>query len=404
MNKKYYTTILLLFLGISLQAQLDSIQNSIKSVEAQVFSAEIENGEIIKKPYSSSFFLETYKIKLSCSCNKEYNTNGQLTKIYYPKSQIEYNIVYNERDDLSKIIYSDKEKKDSLVMEIVYDFKGNFEKVITDEFNNMRPDWLSEIGEGEYFHYLNEEHVNFYLTTNDSINQIKINDFKNLKIETNHLYNLLDNEERIVFQRKLTVEDFYGDNLLFKRLDSTFINTEYKYVENKIKEKNSIYRPNRENIGGFKSLKYEYAYTNDGKLKEVVETAEYFPLKSGIANFKAKTLISKEVYEYLDDDTKHIVYFFDHNNKLEKKWIGIYTINGVIKQETLEIMNRKRVFKYNKRGHLISYVFLNKKNKKKMDMRLDYKYNIQGDWIQRVHFDVLKNKPRYVEERIIEYY
>ena len=64
--------------------------------------------------------------------------------------------------------------------------------------------------------------------------------------------------------------------------------------------------------------------------------------------------------------------------------------------------DRTSTYVYNDKAELVRYT-ATKKSKTLRDIRLEYRYNPHGDWIQCAHFDK-KDKPLYLIERSIRYY
>ncbi|WP_228850326.1 hypothetical protein [Aegicerativicinus sediminis] len=408
----YISVLLTLSVNFYSLSQVVTVKSPIKSVEIFIYKAERENGEIVKgEPYKASFFQDYYPISFESPSMEEYDELGQLKKVCNFDVNREIVTVekyhYNQGKKLIKFVGFVPKFQDSLVMDWTYDHKGNFETLRVSKQELTGDTWFSSIfGKFYYSKYRDSDCHNFYLSTNDSLNNIKRIEFDSLKLIKDHLYKLYDTANNLVSERELIVKNAFEGTLHPKRWDTTLVRKEYKFNnDSKIKEMIATYMRSRENDGGLKKQKLVYIYTADNKLSEVIDSLEYYPLKAGFTKVKARWLTKKEVHEYLDNGTKHIVSFFDEKDELEERDTEIFYSNDELKEMIREQRNRKEILTYDVGGNLISYIRLNiKKNKKLYDFVLDREYNEMGDWVKCVHIDNLKGRALLIEERVIEYY
>ena len=413
--KKLLTIFILSILNVYLGWTQKDSTVVIKSTEIKTYEAKNENGKLKKvKLFSPSFFGKNYDrfpISIPTNTNKKYNRKGLLIEVSYPQHSISYIINYNGNNQLFQIFKSDLEDKDSLIMELKYDSKGNFEKFSIDALGLMRynfPWIIGNILKGKPYARPSRfsEYQNYYLTSNDNItNQTIKKDFEEMVIEYDKLYNLYDSKNNLVIQREMTVENAYRGTLHPKRMDTTMIRKEYKYGNHtKIIELITKYDCNRKNLGGPKSSVKIYNYDSKDRIKEVLDTVVYYPLKAGLSSIKERTLVKKEIHEYLNNGLEHMVSYYKQNGKLDKKVIERFDSDGELKEHITEQFNRKSISKYNKFGVIVSYVRQKRKGKKIYDLSLDYVYNENADWIQCFIYDNLKDKPLFIQERVIQYY
>lgn len=413
LKKIIYITAVLSLISLMSLAQMDSITSTIKSIENRAYLAVLENDQIIKgKPYPNT--LSYYPIEIE-QLKKEYDNTGVLKKVYYLDNNSEYKVIehinHNERNDISRMVYLITKFNDSLVMDLTYDLKGNLEKIRINKSEVSGDTWFSEIfGKSYYLKYKDSDCHNYYLTDNDSLNRIKTVEFENIELINDHTYNLYDSLNNLVLKREMFVKNANEGTLLPKKMDSIFVRTDFKYNDaNLITEKFESY-DRLENKGYLKTRRYVYEYTNDNKIKTAVKTEAYDQLNAGFSKIKARTVIFKEEHEYLNENKKHVIRFYDnyfHNEeeKLKETVTEIYNSKGDLIERVNEFRNRKIESKFDERSNSISYSITNiKRNKKISHYILQYVFNEQGDWIKRIHFDHLKNKPLYIEERTIEYY
>jgi len=395
-------------------AQLDSIKASIKSVENKAYEAIFENNQIVAgKPYPNT--LTYYPIEIE-QLKKEYDDKGVLKKVYYMDHNFEYKVIekitHNEQNNISKIVYQIAKYNDSLVIDFTYDIKENLEKIRINKSEVGGDTWFSELfGKRYYLKYKDTDCHNYYLTDNDSLNRIKTIEFETIGLINDHSYNLFDFQNNLVLKRELFVKNTNEGSLLPKKIDTIIVTTKFKYNSvNLILEKCETYDRRIENKGYLKNRCYVYEYTNDNQLKLAVKTEEYDQLNAGFNKIEGRKVIFKDVHEYFDQKTKHVIYFYNnyYNNnelKLLETVTEIYSSEGNLKEKILEMRNKRIESKFDDNANLIAYTVTNiKRNKRIEDYRLEYIFNKQGDWIERIHFDELKNKPLYIEKRMIEYY
>lgn len=338
-----------MFTSLQLQAQFGSVVNksdSIKSLDYRFYKVKIKNNKIVKsKP---TILFEGYPILYPTS-KLFFNKNGLLIK--EDKSHQKDTTYYNSANQKIKMVLYPDGKNDSITFNYSYDGHGNIE-TIEKKASAPKMDFSLK---GNYYSYtaLNDEFYKNYYISKDNPNIV--NQFEAIKPEKNYSYRLYNDENELVEEKNL-----YGSRI--------------------------------------RTIKYQY-----NKEKKIVKISKID--KETNSKGKIYTSTETEQHKYLNNGLIHEVKYFT-NNKIWKELQTVYNLKGIVTEFTIHSpdLNRIKKYVYNSKGELIQFIFTNpKKNKILRNITLEYTYNSKGDWITCIHFDK-KNIPKYLIERIIEYY
>ena len=343
---KVLITISILIVSLHLQAQIHK-SDSIKSIEYKCYKVKTKNNKIIKsKP---TILFEGYPIQYPTS-TLFFNKDGVVVK--KDKSHQTDTTYYNSSNQKVKMVLYPDEKNDSITFSYSYDSHGNLES-IKKKASAPKMDFSLENNYYSYTALIDEFFENYYLSK-DNPNVLK--QFEAIKPEKNYSYRLYNNENELVEEKNI-----YGSRI--------------------------------------RTIKYHY-----NKEKKIVKITKI----DQESNYRGKIYISTETEEhkYLNDGLIHEVKYFS-NDKLYRQELIIHNSKGILTEYTdqwLGDFNRVNKYTYDSNGDLTRFIFTNpKKNKIKRNITLKYTYNDNGDWIECIHFDK-SNRPKYLIERIIEYY
>lgn len=337
---------------ISLHSQAQTIitvnkYDSIKSLEYKVYKVETKYNKIIKsKP---KILFEGYPILYPTS-KLFFNKEG--LKIKEDRPYQKDTSYYNSTNQKIKMVLYPDGKNDSITFDYSYDDYGNIES-IKKKASDPKMDFRLKDNYYSYTALIDEFYKNYYLSE-DNLNVVS--QFEAITPIENYTYRLYNDQNELVEQKNL-----YGSRV--------------------------------------RTIKYEY--NTDKKIVKILKIDK-------TPNPKGKTYISTETeqHKYLKDGLIHQVQYFT-NGKLWREEQIVYNSKG-IRTEYIEytfvLGKRINKYKYDSNGDLIQFTFTNpKKNKIIRNIRLEYTYNDNGDWIKCIHFDK-KNRPKYLIERTIEYY
>jgi hypothetical protein len=266
---------------------------------------------------------------------------------------------YNSKNQKIKMVLYPSNSKDSISIYYSYDNQGNIET----QKMNASAEKLDYYLDGNYYSYesiTTKFYHNYYLSETDSTSQRQ---FENTKPELNTYYRLYNIDNKIIDEKYLTT----NKNPYPYKPDSTFHHITYEYNKNH-------------------------------KILKVSTVNEHIP-----ALRKTYTSKSTEEHNYLNDGLIEDITYYN-NGKLSRQMRIVYTAQGGLRELTDHWMSpdRTTTHLYNSKGDLTDYIFM-KKNKTVRHITLEYTYNDRADWIRCIHRDK-KNKPKYLIERLIEYY
>ncbi|WP_157515012.1 hypothetical protein [Gaetbulibacter saemankumensis] len=340
-------TIYFLFTSLEVQAQFGSVVNksdSIKSLDYRFYKIETKNNKIVKgKP---KILFEGYPILYPTS-KLFFNKNEELIK--EEKSHQKDTTYYNSVNQKIKMVLYPDGGNDSITFNYSYDSHGNIE-TIRKKASAPKMDFSLK---GNYYSYtalIDEFYKNYYLSKD---NPNVVNQFEAITPIENYTYRLYNDQNELIEQKNL-----YGSRI--------------------------------------RTIKYEY--NTEKKIIKILKIDK-------TPNPKGKPFISTETeqHKYLKDGLLHEIKYFS-NGKFWREEQVIYNSKGIRVKYIDKGKVLKNTYIYNSNGELVQYIFENtKRNKIKRNITLEYTYNDKGNWITCIHFDK-KNKPKYLIERIIEYY
>lgn len=353
---KFLFSISALLLSINSIAQFNTVVNkldSIKSMEYIVNSIRIKNDKIIKRNTSLH---DGYPICYPTTKNY-YKRHGVLIKKDNPnqKDTIYYN---SKNQEIIRILYPRK-TKDSIVIFYSYDSQGNIESKKMSA-SAQKLDYKLGSNYYSYESLIDEFYQNYYMLKNDTT---VVNQFNKEKMKLNYNYRLYNQNNKLIKEKYLTIHK----NPFPYKTDSTLHTIIYTY--------------NKEN-----------------KISEITKLDKY---KNALG--ENYTLTNIEQHNYFDTGLIHEIKYFKEN-KLWRKERFVKNTEERLTEYTQHCIspNRTITYLYNSKGELTDYTFTRKKKKVK-NITLEYTYNNRGHWITCTHYDK-ENKPKYLIERIIEYY
>jgi len=354
---KLLFSISVLLLSINSIAQLNTVvkkSDSIKSIEYIVNFIRIKNDKIIKSKPSLAYGY--YPIQYS-STKSYYNTDGILIKKDNPNQKD--TIYYNSKNQkIIRVLYPRK-TKDSIAIFYSYDSQGNIEsKKMTASAHKL--DYKLGNNYYSYESLIDEFYRNYYTLKNDTTVR---NQFEKVKMKLNYYYRLYNQKNKLIKEKYLTTHK----NTFPYKADSTL---------------HTI----------------TYTYTKENKISEIAKFDEH-----NNALGKNYTSTNIEQHNYYDMGLIHEIKYFNENKFWRKERFTKNT-KGKLTEYTNHWVstNRTITYLYNSKGELTDYTFT-RKNIKVRNITLEYTYNTIGHWITCTHFEK-KNKPKYLIERIIEYY
>lgn len=354
---KFLFSISALLLSINSIAQLNTAVNksdSIKSMEYIVNSVRIKNDKIIKRKPSLAY--DYYPIQYSFT-KSYYSTDAFLIKKDNPnqKDTTYYN---TKNQEIIKVLYPGK-TKDSIVIFYSYDSQGNIESKKMSA-SAQKLDYKLGSNYYSYESLIDEFYQNYYMLKNDTTVG---NQFNKEKMKLNCYYRLYNQKNKLIKEKYLTTHK----NSFPNKTDSTL---------------HTII----------------YTYTKENKISKITKLDEY---KNALG--ENYTLTNIEQHNYFDTGLIHEIKYFKEN-KLWRKERFVKNTEERLTEYTQHWIspNRTITYLYNSKGELTDYTFTRKK-KKVRNITLEYTYNNRGHWITCTHYDK-KNKPKYLIERIIEYY
>jgi hypothetical protein len=328
--------------------------SSIKSLSYAVYKLEIKDTQWIKG--KSSFLYNAYPIHYP---NSElfYDKEGRMIKDEN-RNQID-TTYYNLADQKVKTIIYFPASKDSIVISYIYDQHGN----MTAKKMKASAPKLAYYSDGNYYSHesiIDNVYTNYYLSGNDSSYPSA---YEKQQLELNHYYRLFDAENKLIEEKYLSC-----------------VKNPFPYKEDSIIHSIS------------------YRYNEENRLSEV-STNKQYNNAIGISY----SISSSEQHRYPDQGLSHEISYFNQG-QLSRKELIKKNDKGMLIEYSIHWINpdRTSTYVYNDKAELVRYT-ATKKSKTLRDIRLEYRYNPHGDWIQCAHFDK-KDKPLYLIERSIRYY
>ena len=352
-------TCFMLFIGMQTRAQLTmavSKTDSIKSLSYKVFKVKTKNNKIVKT--EPTILYEYYPIQYPL-IRLYYNTDGLLIK-KDNANQKDTMVYISNKQKVTTILMPDPGRsEDRIAISYAYDTHGNIK---TETMQASAPNMNYRLNDNYYSYESLRDRVymNFYWLKNDSTHLHK---FKNIKPELNHYYRLYRDNNTLVEEKYVTTSQ-----------------NPWPYKPDSI----------------IHTVKYEY--NKDKRIREISNIRNY--INSLGKNY---TWINTEQHRYLNEglihEIKHVT-----NSKLTREERLVYNKKGVLTEYTNHWLkpNRTTTYLYNSKGDLTRYMF-SKGQKVVRNIALEYTYNSKGHWITCMHYDK-KNKPQYVIERTVAYY
>lgn len=430
-NSTILLALILTFMASGILAQVKDIKTRVyKRLEISSYLAIEYNNEPIKGELQTRHITKYDSLgRLTAEYDhytQSYHENSRLLRrVKWDSIKAEY--FYNSNDSISKmkVVFighlNEEMGSDTLVKYYTYDDKNNLKETHKSQAYITMGDYFGRT----YSFGPEKNYYNFYLTNNKrtdslvrkSYNELDIKNLLNDSIYFN-VKRLFDVNNRLLEQEERTSR---MNNYVKRRYNEIGKLSEVTKIE-KTKEGMNIVTYNKS---------WQYSYTNSGRLKEEKYSQKYevgnniFKMgsKSKILNFDQNI-----VYDYLDDQHKHIITTFKNDKLIERttKTLSedgiVLTLNSItyrgdkeikklkinyydsgIKQDEVELWGkRKSIKKFNEYGDLIHSLSY-RKDKKIEDFSRKYDYNNCGDWIQIIYFDE-NVQPTKINERLIEYY
>jgi hypothetical protein len=354
---KLLLTLSILFVSINSSAQLSITikkSDSIKSIDYRVSAIKIKNGKIIKSKPSMAY--DYYPITYP-STKSYYNREGFLIK--KENTNQRDTSCYNSKNQKIKMVLYPLNSKDSISIYYSYDDRGNIEA----EKMYASADKMEYSLDGNYYSYesiRDKFYRNYYLSETDSTS---LSQFEHTKPELNTYCRLYNHENKIIIEKYLTTtKNPYPD-----KPDSTYHTISYHY-------------------------------TKEHKIRKVSSVNEHIP-----SSRKTYTSTRTEEHKYLNDGLVEDITYYNNDN-LSRQVRAVRSTEGVLTEFTDHWISPDRTtsYLYNSKGDLTDFIFT-RKNKTVRHITIEYTYNNRGHWIACTHRDK-KNKPKYLIERIIEYY
>jgi hypothetical protein len=346
-----------LVVSINSSAQLSITikkSDSIKSLEYRVSAIKIKNGKIIKSKPSMAY--DYYPITYP-STKSYYNREGFLMK--KENTNQRDTSYYNSKNQKIKMVLYPGNSKDSISIYYSYDDRGNIE---TEKMHTSN-DKMGYSLDGNYYSHesiRNKFYRNYYLSETDSTSRSQ---FEHTKPELNTYCRLYNHENKIISEKYLSITK----NPYPYKQDSTYHTIAYQY-------------------------------TKENRIRKVSAVNEHIS-----SSRKTYTSTSTEEHKYLNDGLVEEITYYNNDN-LSRQVRTVRSTEDVLTEFTDHWISPDRTtsYLYNSKGDLTDYIFT-RKNKTARHITLEYTYNNRGDWITCIHRDK-KNKPKYLIERIIEYY
>lgn len=344
-----------LTLGTGLSAQTDTAKTRnavIKSISYNIYKADTDHGQVVRGKEKWPW----YGYPIHYPRETEYfSPQGKLLETAHPNQRD--TVIYNAVGQKVKMILFPGNSTDSITLQYHYDDHGN---MVDELMTTSNPDMDFRM-QGNLFGpgaVRDTYFRNYYAATTDSLA------FATLRMEPGTYYRLFDRNNHMVEDKNMTLHD----NGAFYKADT------------------NIHR-------------ILYRYTKDGKVAEISTIHE---THSGVVK-KIYTGIRKERYSYTAEGKLQSIVFEDQGKPYITKAYTYYP-NGELNAYSLfrHEFKRKDVYIHNDRGELIRYQNITRRGIKE-EIRLEYDYNEQGDWIRCIHYDK-KQRPTWWVERKITYY
>lgn len=332
------------------------IPDSVKTLDFKVYTVKVKKGKITKGKPIGALAHEYYPVKYPF-IKSYFDSDGRIVKTEGLDQTDTF--CYNTESQLTTRVLYPVKSNDSITIAFIYDAQGN---IAEKKMNSSAPEMDYRL-DGNYYSYkslIDTKYRNYYLSEADSGD---LQQFRSRKPEL-HTYYRLFNDKNELIQEKYLVTTATG---LPHQKDSTFYTITYKY--NKESEVSNIL------------------------------TVRRYVTSIGTQD----TSSSSENHIYSDHGLIHEINYFDNNGLYRTERI-IKNSSDVIKERTDHWFSPDRLttYSYNDYGDLKTYKHA-AKGKVLRDITIEYTYNSREDWISCVHYD-RKGKPKYLIERIIEYY
>ncbi|WP_242091978.1 hypothetical protein [Aestuariivivens sediminicola] len=417
MKTAYRISALLLMAALVSWAQSEYTKNQIHSLEIKLYKANVSNDQVIKGD-------PIYKIRPRYPISGDFNTGkieydpyGRVTAIYYPNNKGDYHIkdtyTYNEKDQVVKAKMTLFELQDSIILNIAYDSLGRIEKTRWNKHTFPVKGWLHKL----FYKYwskdlTDEDYHRYYLSYNDSLNQLTETEFNNSIPKNDHYFELRDAQGNLLKEKYRYIDTTQMGPLQPKIIDTITVLREYQYTSSGLlkTDKRSVEKRSlQKGLPNVKSydksiVTFNYTYNDDDKVREEIKTVEQLPSKSGFIKIKGSMKTFRRVHEYPDNGKKHIVYTYDDKGNLEYSTTRVYGSDDKLIEYVEDYGKRKSIDRYNERGDHTVHIVL-RKNKKISESTARYTYNDHGDWTTCLLYHNQKDDPLYfLVERTIVYY
>lgn len=331
------------------------IPDSVKTLDFKVYTVKVKKGKITKGKPIGALAHEYYPLKYPF-VKSYYDADGKVVKTE-GMDQTD-TLYYNQAGQLTRRVLYPVKSKDSIIISFIYDAHGN---ITEKKMNSSAPEMDYRL-DGNYYSYkslIDTKYRNYYLSEADSSD---LQQFRSRKPEL-HTYYRLFNDKNELIQEKYLVTTATG---LPHQYDSTFYTI-------------------------------TYLYNTDDQISKISTERRY------VTTIGSNQTTSWQNHIYSDHGLIHEINYFDGNGLYRTERI-IKNSSEVIKERTDHWFSPDRLtsYSYNDYGDLKTYKHASKR-KVLRDITIEYTYNSREDWISCIHYD-RKGKPKYLIERIIEYY